>query len=122
MCCVSGCTTSQHAAYPAAAALALLQGWNRLTTCENCAGTSDTNVLAAADNLWLSDPTTFINRLDPNTGITMQQIAVRGSPENCCECQISQQPHVLAQCVSHSFFRHNAGLVLRSYLGTMHLS
>ncbi|WIA29466.1 hypothetical protein OEZ86_011967 [Tetradesmus obliquus] len=60
------------------------EGWNRLTTCDYCSGTSNTAVLAAVDDdLWLSDPTTFINKLDPSTGITMQQFAVRGSPENC---------------------------------------
>lgn len=64
--------------------VAQLQGWNRLTTCDSCSGT-DTTVLLASQDLWLSDPTTFINKLDPNTGITMQQVAVRGSPENCCE-------------------------------------
>ncbi|WIA09380.1 hypothetical protein OEZ85_008786 [Tetradesmus obliquus] len=57
------------------------EGWNRLTTCDYCAGTSISSLLT--NDLWLSDPTTFINKLDPNTGITMQQVAVRGSPENC---------------------------------------
>jgi hypothetical protein len=66
-----------------------LQGWSRLDTCDNCAGTSISALLSG--DLWLSDPTTFINRLDPNTGITMQQVAVRGSPENCCECQTTTQ-------------------------------
>lgn len=57
------------------------EGWNRLTSCDNCAGTTEATLLTG--NYWLSDPTTFINKLDPNTGITMQQVAVRGSPENC---------------------------------------
>jgi hypothetical protein len=61
-----------------------LQGWNRLTACDYCAGTSDTNLLSG--DLWMSDASTFINKLDGSTSQTMQQVATRGSPENCCEC------------------------------------